>query len=90
MNLAKLKEFVEYCHLKMDTLEYAVKLVTPKCYMYMALLDLQACCILSNGTERNGTERNDFLPGGGTPFPSMLYLYLIPIFIFIPVFMTSV
>ena len=38
LHLAKLNEFVEYFHFKMATLENAVKLVAPDCYM--ALIDL--------------------------------------------------
>ena len=39
LNLAKLNEHVEYCHFKMDTLETAIKLVSPNCLM--ASLDLR-------------------------------------------------
>ena len=39
LNLAKLNEHVEYHHFKMDTLETAIKLVTPNCYM--ASIDLK-------------------------------------------------
>ena len=38
LNLSKLNDYVEYLHFKMDTLETAIKLVTPDCYM--ASIDL--------------------------------------------------
>ena len=39
LNLAKLNDHVEYYHFKMDTLEHAIKLITPNCYM--ASIDLR-------------------------------------------------
>ena len=39
LNLSKLNEFVEYHHFKMDTLEVAMKLIEPHCFM--TLIDLK-------------------------------------------------
>ena len=39
LNLSKLNEFVEYHHFKMDTLEVAIKLIEPHCFM--ASIDLK-------------------------------------------------
>ena len=39
LNLSKLNEFVEYHHFKMDTLEVAMKLIDPHCFM--ASIDLK-------------------------------------------------
>ena len=39
LNLSKLNEHIEYHHFKMDTLEHAISLITPGCYM--ASIDLK-------------------------------------------------
>ena len=45
LNFAKLNEHVEYHHFEMDTLETAIKMVTPNCHMASIDLKDAYCCV---------------------------------------------